>query len=113
MAWWQNKLLMTKLYPFDVVDFVDHGTVILYVVNAIFDVDMRAQLCEKMCERVICSLTTFGTGCCWCRLFTHDSHDLKADVPNLVVKTKQRAHIFSYAPVSAPISGRQMVWRRL
>ena len=42
-------------------------------------------------------------GSCWrwmllvCPLFTHDSSDLKADVPNLAVKTKQRAHIFSYA----------------
>ena len=48
-----------------------------------------------------------------CQLFTHDSHDLKADVPILAVKTKQRANIFSYAPVSAPISGQQMVWRHL
>ena len=48
-----------------------------------------------------------------CQLFTHDSHDLKADVPILAVKTKQKAHIFSYAPVSALISGRQMVWRNL
>ena len=39
------------------------------------------------------------------RLFTHASHDLKADVPNLAVKTKRRPHIFSYAPVSTPISG--------
>ena len=48
-----------------------------------------------------------------CRLFTQGSHDLKADVPNRAVKTKRRAHIFSYAPVSAPISGWQMVWRHL
>ena len=38
-----------------------------------------------------------------CQLFTRDSHDLKADVPNLAVKTKQRTLTFSYAPVSAPI----------
>ena len=37
----------------------------------------------------------------------------QADYPILAVKTKQRAHIFSYAPVSAPVSGRQMVWRHL
>ena len=40
------------------------------------------------------------------RLFTGESHDLKADVPNVAVKTKRRkAQFFSYAPVSAPISG--------
>ena len=56
---------------------------------------------------MICSAAAFGTGCCWCVDFshTHNSDDLKADVPNLAVKTKRRAHIFSYAPVSAPISG--------
>ena len=48
------------------------------------------------------------------RLFAQESHDLKADVPNLAVKTKRRkAQIFSYAPVSAPISGwKSMIWRR-
>ena len=48
----------------------------------------------------------FGARCCWCFDFSYTfSHDFKADVANLAVKTKRKAHMFSYILVSETISG--------